>query len=287
MIATTTHRAPAERGLPRPEADQTAAALRRAALARRRHTAVTFCAVTMAHAASILLAGEARAQSHACELLKTELAARFEASGVHGFTLEAVPADTPVPPDAKAIGNCEAGAYKVLYRRWGASRSPAGVASAASVANLASSASTPKPVAPPDKPTTRLSPFAQASRPPPPASAAAPSPDLHSIVRAADTRPVLAPPTPEPAPALAVGAGDVTVVRTTGPAPESAQPAQQDRTVALANPLARRAFDLMVAYWRWIGGLVLLPLAAWILLWRVHRSAYDKDGLPRGPRLKL
>ena len=87
----------------------------------RRPLAIS-CTMTMLQTALLLLAPGAQAQSNACDLLKSELAARIDATGVRGYSLEAVPADTPVPPGAKAIGNCEAGASKILYRRWAAAQ---------------------------------------------------------------------------------------------------------------------------------------------------------------------
>ncbi|HKW82747.1 MAG TPA: DUF1161 domain-containing protein, partial [Burkholderiaceae bacterium] len=74
-------------------------------------------ALAAMQAASMFLAAEVRAQSSACEQLKSTLSARFDASGVRGYQLEAVPADAPVPPDARVIGNCDAGRTRMLYRR--------------------------------------------------------------------------------------------------------------------------------------------------------------------------
>jgi len=79
-------------------------------------------ALALLPAASMCLAATAQAQTPACDSLKSTLAARIEATGVRGYSLEAVPGRTAVPPDAKVIGTCEGGAYKMLYRRWGASR---------------------------------------------------------------------------------------------------------------------------------------------------------------------
>ncbi|HJV95131.1 MAG TPA: DUF1161 domain-containing protein, partial [Albitalea sp.] len=58
--------------------------------------------------ASMFLAASAQAQTSACDQLKDTLAARIEATGVRGYSLEAVPAATPVPSGAKVIGTCEA-----------------------------------------------------------------------------------------------------------------------------------------------------------------------------------
>ena len=74
-------------------------------------------ALAAMQAVSMLLGAEAWAQSSACEQLKSTLSARFDASGVRGYVLEAVPADAPVPPDARVIGNCDAGRTRMLYRK--------------------------------------------------------------------------------------------------------------------------------------------------------------------------
>jgi hypothetical protein len=80
------------------------------------------CAVPVLQVASLLVATGAQAQANPCDQLKGVLAARLDASGVRGYTLETVPAGAPVSPGAKAIGTCGAGASKILYRRWGATR---------------------------------------------------------------------------------------------------------------------------------------------------------------------
>jgi hypothetical protein len=72
-------------------------------------------------AASMLLAAGAQAQTP-CDQLKVVLSARIDAAGARGYSLEAVPAGTGVPPGAKVIGTCEGGASKILYRRGGAAR---------------------------------------------------------------------------------------------------------------------------------------------------------------------
>ena len=72
----------------------------------------------------VLLAMDARAQTPACDQLKSALPARLPGDP-RGYTLEAVPAGAPVPPGAKVIGTCSGGAYKVLFsRRVGAPASP-------------------------------------------------------------------------------------------------------------------------------------------------------------------
>ncbi len=103
---------------------------------RSHRRAAACCALTMLQSASMLLGDDAMAQTNACDLLKTALAERIEATGVRGYSLEAVPSGAPVPSDAKAIGNCEAGAYKVLYRRWGATQAAASGAASAGAAGV-------------------------------------------------------------------------------------------------------------------------------------------------------
>ena len=186
------------------------------------------------HAASLFLAAEANAQSsNACDQLKGTLAARIEASGVRDYSLETVPATTPLPPGERVIGTCEGGRHKVVYRR-GSARQPA---------------SEP----------------AEAARPAPLPPAPAPAP------AAAPAAPVAV---------LPVAAAPVSSV--VPPAQPALQPVQDS---APATPWARRVSDFATANWQWLAALALLPLAGWLWAWRAHRNAYDKSGLPRGPRL--
>jgi Protein of unknown function (DUF1161) len=69
-------------------------------------------------ASSMLLAAGAQAQTP-CDQLKAVLAARIDAAGARGYSLEAVPAGTPVPPSAKFIGTCEGGASAADVRHAG------------------------------------------------------------------------------------------------------------------------------------------------------------------------
>ena len=50
-----------------------------------------------------------------CEELKTEIAAKIDANGVKGYTLEIVPNDKV--GDAKVVGSCEGGTKKITYAR--------------------------------------------------------------------------------------------------------------------------------------------------------------------------
>jgi len=212
------------------------------------------CAVTMLQAASMLLAAGAQAQANACDQLKGVLAARIDASGVRGYSLETVPAGTPVPPDAKAIGTCEAGASKILYRRWGATRPSSDGPDAARPASPSQAIVVPKEQA-------RRSPGVQGDRSLRPVPASAPSP------------------TPRPV------ASEVEAVRAVDRAVAQPQQVPLDKIAVAKVPLARQASEFMAENWRWIGALLFLPIAGWIWAWRAHRSAYDAAGLPRGPKL--
>ena len=220
---------------------------------------------------AVALAAGAQAQTAACDDFKAALAARFESNGVRGFSLEAVPAGTPTPSDAKVIGNCESGAYKVLYRRWGAARA-ASAAPAAPVTTVA-----------PDPPARR-GPSASSERASRalPASVPAPTPpkvvhvaDAASAAQGSERTPVSTPTIAASDAAVAPLAEKTAIVRV---APVQANDERGDDA-----PLARRFVDLAAAHWPWLGALLLLVLAGWI--WRAYLSPYDKDGLPRGPRL--
>lgn len=51
----------------------------------------------------------------ACEDLKSEITAKLDAKGVKGYTLEIVAKDSDA--EGKAVGTCEGGAKKIMYRR--------------------------------------------------------------------------------------------------------------------------------------------------------------------------
>lgn len=50
-----------------------------------------------------------------CEELKSEIAAKLDAKGVTGYTLEIVA--TEDVKDQKVIGSCEAGTKKITYKK--------------------------------------------------------------------------------------------------------------------------------------------------------------------------
>ncbi len=268
---------------------------------RSHRRAAACCVLTMLQSASMLLGDDAMAQTNACDLLKTALAERIEATGVRGYSLEAVPSGAPVPSDAKAIGNCEAGAYKVLYRRWGVTQA----AAASSAGSVARPTSTPQAMAVTDEPTRRSA-AAQddqvpvraapttgrppAAHAPQPASAVAPTPIPVPVVAAAST---VAVPTVTPAvlsapaqePPAAAGASEAQVGRSVEPAAAKAPPLPPPGASGVPIPLAQQAAAFVAEEWRWIGVLVLLPILAVLWAWRAYRNAYDEAGLPRGPKL--
>lgn len=50
-----------------------------------------------------------------CDEVKAEIAAKLDAKGVVGYTIEAVPMDQP--DERKQVGVCEAGNKKLVYSR--------------------------------------------------------------------------------------------------------------------------------------------------------------------------
>jgi hypothetical protein len=50
-----------------------------------------------------------------CDELKTEIAAKLDAAGVKGYTLDIVAADKV--GDAKVVGSCELGSKKITYAK--------------------------------------------------------------------------------------------------------------------------------------------------------------------------
>jgi hypothetical protein len=64
-------------------------------------------------ATSVVFAAPSFAKS--CDEVKAEIAAKLDAKGVVGYTIEAVP--TEQPDDRTKIGTCEGGAKKIVYSR--------------------------------------------------------------------------------------------------------------------------------------------------------------------------
>ena len=63
----------------------------------------------------MLVVGCGSALAKSCEEVKAEIAAKLDAKGVVGYTMEAVPMDQP--EERKQIGVCEGGAKKIVYSR--------------------------------------------------------------------------------------------------------------------------------------------------------------------------
>ncbi|MGB9466573.1 MAG: DUF1161 domain-containing protein [Candidatus Acidiferrum sp.] len=51
-----------------------------------------------------------------CEELKSEIAAKLDAKGVKGYSLEIVAKDADAV-DGKVVGTCEGGTKKIVYKR--------------------------------------------------------------------------------------------------------------------------------------------------------------------------
>lgn len=207
---------------------------------------------------TLWLPAAALAQGSACDQLKATLAARIEATGVRGYSLEAVPAATKVPAGAKAIGNCEGGGLKILYRRWGGASAPASA------------------VVAPEVPAKRPPPVARAEVPAPMTSVPAPKPA---------PAPVLAPASLVKAEAVEPPLVRASEVRVTGVVESVASQARPLEPAEEKPPLSQRDSGFVATHWRWLLALLLVPLAMLGWFWRAHYLAYDKNGLPRGPRL--
>ena len=69
--------------------------------------------LTCVAATCVVFAAPAFAKS--CDEVKAEIAAKLDAKGVVGYTMEAVPMDQP--DERKQVGTCEGGAKKILYSR--------------------------------------------------------------------------------------------------------------------------------------------------------------------------
>jgi len=225
------------------------------------------------------LASSAQAQTRACDDFKAVLAARIESTGVRGYALETAPAAAALPPDAKVIGTCESGTFKILYRRWGAAPASSGAASAARAASDAQAGAVPdaQPQRAPGARAERASPALPASAP-----GLVPAPVSRSNKAAA----TLAVAAPEPVRPLAGSSNDVAAVRPSDlPAAAPPAPVSTGTAAEPAAPLTRLAVGFVAGHWQWIGALGLVVLLGGTWLWRTYFSAYDKDGLPRGPRL--
>lgn len=61
------------------------------------------------------IAGTALAASKPCEELKTEIAAKLDAKGVTGYTLEIV--DKGASTGGQVVGTCEGGSKEIVYKK--------------------------------------------------------------------------------------------------------------------------------------------------------------------------
>ncbi|MBA1378712.1 DUF1161 domain-containing protein [Pseudomonas brassicacearum] len=61
------------------------------------------------------LAGTTFAAGKPCEELKSEIAAKLEAKGVSGYTLEVV--EKGAAADGKVVGTCEGGSKEIVYKK--------------------------------------------------------------------------------------------------------------------------------------------------------------------------
>ena len=60
------------------------------------------------------IAGTALAAGKPCEELKSEIAAKIDAKGATGYSLEVV--DKGASTDAKVVGSCEGGTKEIVYK---------------------------------------------------------------------------------------------------------------------------------------------------------------------------
>jgi len=208
-------------------------------------------------------AGDASAQSSACDQLKATLSARIEASGVRDYSLEAVPATEPTPANVRVIGTCDGGRTKVLYYRGAARQTPPDAPAAARPPAVPASKA---PVAVRERvPAATPVPASMPAPSPAPPPVAMPSPVLQAAPQPAPAQPAVTRPEPQ-------------VAEPQAPEPQAPEPAP-------TTSLVQQAFSFAAANRIWLLALVLVPIAGWLWAWAAHRRAYDKAGLPRGPRL--
>jgi hypothetical protein len=189
----------------------------------------------------LLMAASAQAQGNGCEQFKDTLAARIEASGGRGFSLEIVPGDSPVPADAKVIGNCGGGVSKILLRRGSGPTVPAGGASATALARSAEPA--------------RPLPTASGAKAAQPAAASAPRP--------ASALPGKPGPASAPATAAKGAASAPAAPGRAGQKPVAVAPAVLDAAGAVDRAVARLAqspFTLLVPAEMSVGQTVQIQL---------------------------
>lgn len=238
----------------------------------------------------LLLGLGAGVHARTCEELKADIAEGMGAAGLRGYSLQIVPAGTPLA-GAKVVGTCMGGARKVVYRRYALPQAQPLVSEAATPTAQEPSpelaaAPAPAPIAAPATPVPRKpsapepKPSAQAVPAPAPEPVVTPAPTAAPqalalqapVLESASTpAPLLLSQVAEPAPAAAPA---VAVAATTTPASQSAEAPPPTMAGLVPGFLAGR--------WPWLGGLALLLLG---VFWRWRASGVDAAGLPRGPRL--
>lgn len=65
--------------------------------------------------ALMALAGTALAAGKPCEELKSEIAAKLDAKGITGYSLEII--DKGAAANGKVVGTCEGGTKEIVYKR--------------------------------------------------------------------------------------------------------------------------------------------------------------------------
>jgi Protein of unknown function (DUF1161) len=100
---------------------------------------LTLAAVLLVPACSFAQA-QATPVAKPCEDLKSEIAAKLDAKGVKSYTLEIVAKDQDA--EGKAVGTCEGGTKKIMYRRGGAATQSAAQAPAPSATPASAKEST-------------------------------------------------------------------------------------------------------------------------------------------------
>lgn len=75
------------------------------------------CSVAAVLAVAASLAATPAFARKSCDELKAEIETKLRDKGVAGYTLEVVPADAA--SDGKAVGGCDGGTRKIVYKRGG------------------------------------------------------------------------------------------------------------------------------------------------------------------------
>jgi hypothetical protein len=222
------------------------------------------------------------AQSANCESFRQRVAASIEAKGIRDYSLEFVPRRDPRPAGARVVGNCDGGAYSLLYRRG---------AAATAATPEAEAASGPAP-----QPYQSVAPSSRAASKPAAATAAA-------TKMATATAPSMAPapkgdaPRDSPAAAPAAPALSVAIAPASpATAPQAPpiehtappMPAAPGAAAVRPNDPAPSTFDVVARRLAWlVAGVLVVGFGMRLFRrWR-HRRYYDDAGLPRGPRITL